>query len=180
MAALGSADGLQVHRSWWVAKRAVVRAVSEGRNLRLQLVNGITAPVARSAVAIVREAGWLTNENPPRAQWPFRVDSREVGVPVPNGFVCNDADVAIESCTKGLGLGSFLSYMVASLRKSGRLKYVLEDFEIEPIPGRAENICSQRAFRLLSSCPEEFHLQALPEPCMTLSSHTAPDVRPLP
>lgn len=65
MAALGSADGLQVHRSWWVAKRAVVRAVSEGRNLRLQLVNGITAPVARSAVAIVREAGWLTNENPP-------------------------------------------------------------------------------------------------------------------
>ena len=70
----------------------------------------------------------------PRAQWPFRVNSREVGVPVPNGFVCNDADVAIESCTKGLGLGSFLSYMVAPLRKSGRLKYVLEDFEIEPIP----------------------------------------------
>src|SRR6516162_4512172 len=30
-----------------------------------------------------------------------------------------------------------------------------------------------------SSRPEEFHLQALPEPCMTLSSHTAPDVRPL-
>src|SRR5215471_3994983 len=30
-----------------------------------------------------------------------------------------------------------------------------------------------------SSRPEEFHLRALPEPCMTLSSHTAPDVRPL-
>jgi hypothetical protein len=53
----------------------------------------------------------------PRAQWPFTVDSREVGVPVPNGFVCNDADVAIDSCAEGLGLGSFLSYMVASLRK---------------------------------------------------------------
>jgi hypothetical protein len=63
MAALGNADGLQVHRSWWVARRAVVRAVSEGRNLRLQLVNGITAPVARSAVAMVREAGWLANDN---------------------------------------------------------------------------------------------------------------------
>ena len=62
-AALGSADGLQAHRSWWVAKQVVARAVSEGRNLRLQLVNGITAPVARSAVAIVREAGWLTNES---------------------------------------------------------------------------------------------------------------------
>ena len=31
-----------------------------------------------------------------------------------------------------------------------------------------------------SSRPKEFHLRALPEPCMTLSSHTAPDVRPLP
>jgi hypothetical protein len=64
MMALGNADGLQVHRSWWVARKAVVRAVTQGRNLRLQLVNGITAPVARSAVAMVREAGWLTNENP--------------------------------------------------------------------------------------------------------------------
>jgi len=33
---------------------------------------------------------------------------------------------------------------------------------------------------LMSSRPEEFHLRALPEPCMTLSSHTAPDVRPFP
>src|SRR5262249_50972177 len=32
----------------------------------------------------------------------------------------------------------------------------------------------------MSSRPEEFHLRALPEPCMTLSSHTAPDVRPWP
>ena len=32
----------------------------------------------------------------------------------------------------------------------------------------------------LSSRPKEFHLRALPEPCVTLSSHTAPDVRPLP
>jgi hypothetical protein len=31
-----------------------------------------------------------------------------------------------------------------------------------------------------SSRPEEFHPQALPEPCMNLSIHTAPDVRPLP
>jgi len=31
-----------------------------------------------------------------------------------------------------------------------------------------------------SSRPEEFHLQALPEPCVNLSIHTAPDVRPLP
>ena len=70
----------------------------------------------------------------PRATWPFRMNSRDINVPVSNVIVCNDADVAMESCAKGLGLGSFLSYMVAPLRKSGRLKYVLEDFEIEPVP----------------------------------------------
>ena len=32
---------------------------------------------------------------------------------------------------------------------------------------------------LWSSCPEEFHLQALPDPYVNLSIHTAPDVRPL-
>src|SRR5450756_1034233 len=32
---------------------------------------------------------------------------------------------------------------------------------------------------LWSSRPEEFHLQALPDPCVNLSIHTAPDVRPL-
>ena len=32
----------------------------------------------------------------------------------------------------------------------------------------------------MSSRPGDFHPEALPEPCMTLSSHTAPDVRPLP
>src|ERR1035441_4845200 len=33
--------------------------------------------------------------------------------------------------------------------------------------------------RLLSSRPEESHPRALPEPCVNLSIHTAPDVRPL-
>src|SRR6516165_8021238 len=47
------------------------------------------------------------------------------------------------------------------------------------IRGSAENICSDRVLPPVSSRPEELHLRALPEPCMTLSSHTAPDVRPL-
>ncbi len=70
----------------------------------------------------------------PLAQWSFRVNSREIGISIPSALICNDAEVAIESCAKGLGLGSFLSYMVAPLRKSGRLKYVLEDFEAKPLP----------------------------------------------
>ena len=34
--------------------------------------------------------------------------------------------------------------------------------------------------RDLASRPREFHRRALPEPCVNLSIHTAPDVRPLP
>ena len=59
VAAMDGIAGLQIHRSWWVAKRAVAEAVTDGRNLRLRLVNGVTAPVARSAVAGVRSAGWI-------------------------------------------------------------------------------------------------------------------------
>lgn len=58
-AALAGARGLRVHRSWWVAEKAVASVVMDGRNLRLVLINGLTAPVARSAVAAVRAAGWL-------------------------------------------------------------------------------------------------------------------------
>jgi DNA-binding transcriptional LysR family regulator len=70
----------------------------------------------------------------PRGDWPFRLNSRRIGVPVESVLTCNQADTAIEACASGLGLGSFLSYMVASYRRSGKLRYVLEDFEIEPLP----------------------------------------------
>ncbi len=59
MAALDRTPGLRVHRSWWVADKAVAGAVAEGRKLRLILTTGVKAPVARSSVAAVREAGWL-------------------------------------------------------------------------------------------------------------------------
>src|SRR5215467_1518453 len=45
----------------------------------------------------------------------------------------------------------------------------------EDIRGRRKRLDLSK----MTSRPEEFHLRALPEPCMTLSSHTAPDVRPL-
>jgi hypothetical protein len=59
MAARGEAAGLRVHRSWWVAEGAVAGVVADGRKLRLILTTGVEAPVARSAVAAVRGAGWL-------------------------------------------------------------------------------------------------------------------------
>lgn len=39
--------------------------MSEGRNLRLILTNGLNAPVARASVAAVREAGWLDRRSEP-------------------------------------------------------------------------------------------------------------------
>ncbi|GBQ84874.1 LytTR family DNA-binding domain-containing protein [Asaia krungthepensis] len=52
-------DGLQVHRSWWVARRAVQRWEGTPRSLRLHLRNGLVVPVARAQVAHLRQAGWL-------------------------------------------------------------------------------------------------------------------------
>jgi DNA-binding transcriptional LysR family regulator len=49
-------------------------------------------------------------------------------------MTCNEIDSALSACTRGIGLGMFLSYQVAPDRKSGDLKYVLEEFETEPLP----------------------------------------------
>lgn len=46
----------------------------------------------------------------------------------------NEIDSSIAACVDGLGMGMFLSYQVASHRKNGRLKYILEEFETEPLP----------------------------------------------
>lgn len=56
---LDGVDGLQVHRSWWVARAAVDGVIEDGRNVRLRLGNGLEAPVARTSVARLRAAGWL-------------------------------------------------------------------------------------------------------------------------
>jgi DNA-binding transcriptional LysR family regulator len=68
----------------------------------------------------------------PRAEWTFR--SRSPRIALRSVLTCNQADVALAACADGLGLGSFLSYMVAPHVRAGKLKYVLEDFEVEPLP----------------------------------------------
>ncbi len=70
----------------------------------------------------------------PRSEWHFQVGAREVAIPIDSVVTCNDIDSAVDACVDGLGLGMFLSYMVAPYRKSGHLKYVLEKFETEPVP----------------------------------------------
>ena len=59
-----AAEGMRVHRSWWVARAAVTGVVADGRNLRLTLRGDLTAPISRTSVAKLREAGWLAPESP--------------------------------------------------------------------------------------------------------------------
>jgi hypothetical protein len=59
---IGPERGLQVHRSWWVAREAVRDVVEDGRAVRLRLANGLEVPVARNRVAVLRNEGWLDRE----------------------------------------------------------------------------------------------------------------------
>jgi hypothetical protein len=55
---LAGADGLRVHRSWWVARGAVDRVRWRGGRGEVVLANGVCAPVSRSYAAQVRRANW--------------------------------------------------------------------------------------------------------------------------
>lgn len=67
-------------------------------------------------------------------EWHFRVGRRDVAIPVTSVISCNEIDSALQACREGLGLGRFFSYQVAPHRKSGEIKYVLEEFELEARP----------------------------------------------
>ena len=59
MAELDGVDGAQVHRSWWVARDAVEDVKRDGRNVRLVLPGELEAPVSRTRVAELKDAGWF-------------------------------------------------------------------------------------------------------------------------
>ncbi|GAA0475530.1 LytTR family DNA-binding domain-containing protein [Parasphingorhabdus litoris] len=52
-------EGMQVHRSWWVARDAIVTSKREGRNLRLSLSGGLEVPVSRAYVTKLKQSGWI-------------------------------------------------------------------------------------------------------------------------
>lgn len=54
---LAGADGLQVHRSWWVAKAGVTDTRRRGGKLSLVLASGTEAPVSRTFLPEVKAAG---------------------------------------------------------------------------------------------------------------------------
>ncbi|MGB7407393.1 MAG: LytTR family DNA-binding domain-containing protein, partial [Pontixanthobacter sp.] len=51
--------GLQVHRSWWVARTAVTGTRRSGRSTSLMIGDVLSVPVSRANVPHVREAGWM-------------------------------------------------------------------------------------------------------------------------
>lgn len=56
---LDGCDGMQVHRSWWVAKEAIEAARIENNRHILALKNGILVPVSRKYLPDIRKAGWI-------------------------------------------------------------------------------------------------------------------------
>ena len=56
---LAEANGTQVHRSWWVARSAVEKTVTDNRQKFLILSNEVRVPVSRSFLPKLKEAGWL-------------------------------------------------------------------------------------------------------------------------
>lgn len=59
IADLGSAEGVQVHRSWWVATAGVAKVTRAGRTAEIVLKNGTTVPVSREMVPKLRAMRWL-------------------------------------------------------------------------------------------------------------------------
>lgn len=56
---LAGLDGMQVHRSAWVARGHVVGAVRDGRRWKLKLADGSEQAVSERFLPAVRTAGWL-------------------------------------------------------------------------------------------------------------------------
>ena len=54
---LAGTDGLQTHRSWWVARNGVADTRREGGKLSLVLKSGKAAPVSRTHASAVKQAG---------------------------------------------------------------------------------------------------------------------------
>ncbi|MEI2384704.1 LytTR family DNA-binding domain-containing protein [Breoghania sp. JC706] len=55
---LAEEDGLQIHRSHWVARDAVRGLVTEGRSLFVEMDDGTRLPISRSRMAAVRAEGF--------------------------------------------------------------------------------------------------------------------------
>jgi hypothetical protein len=56
---LSGLDGLQTHRSWWVAREGLADAARANGKLVLKLKSGTEAPVSRTYLKAVKDKGWI-------------------------------------------------------------------------------------------------------------------------
>lgn len=59
VAELDGIEGLQVHRSWWVARDAITDAKRGDGRATLTLKDGAEVPVSRTYAGLLRERGWI-------------------------------------------------------------------------------------------------------------------------
>jgi len=86
-------------------------------------------PEALRGHACIRFAGVT-----PASEWRFRKGRRTEAVAVKARLLTNQVDAALRACEDGLGIGMFLSYQVAPSVAGRKLRYLLTDFEREPVP----------------------------------------------
>lgn len=60
MAEVGDVEGMQVHRSWWVARDAVRESRNAQGRLELNIMNQLWVPVSRTFRSAWQEARWLS------------------------------------------------------------------------------------------------------------------------
>ncbi|MEM7610280.1 MAG: LytTR family DNA-binding domain-containing protein, partial [Pseudomonadota bacterium] len=56
---LAPVEGIQIHRSWWVAKTAIVGSSRSDGKMEVHLKGNLRAPVSRSNVTKLKSTGWL-------------------------------------------------------------------------------------------------------------------------
>ena len=59
IAELQGIEGMQVHRSWWVAREAIAEAKRGDGRATLTLKDGAEVPVSRTYAGLLRESGWI-------------------------------------------------------------------------------------------------------------------------
>lgn len=66
--------------------------------------------------------------------WTFRERGKRFTVAVSGNLEFNHFGPGLDACVDGLGFGVFASYQVAPLIRAGKLRAVLEEFELPPRP----------------------------------------------
>lgn len=69
-----------------------------------------------------------------RRSWSFAEKGRDFAVPLRSRLSVTTAEAAVDAAVAGLGVTRVLSYQAAGALRAGRLRPILEDFELPPWP----------------------------------------------